>query len=146
MRNSLILFCLICISFSGCAQSEHDKYYKEVDKLLGFIISLDTSSIKSLMVSNLNHVGITDRTLFYNTNKFAGLIKKYGKPQGHQFRFKEYNSNDYKLCDVIVKVGNETESGILTASFYREYPNKIFLFDMAFYTKAKGIIEKPSPQ
>ena len=74
--------------------------------------------------------------------KYNKLIARFGTPT--KYNLKQYPEADVKLCDVIVKVGNDVDYGILTTTFYRNYePDRIFLFDFAFDTNAKGLINSP---
>jgi len=142
MKNALfIIFFIVTFSLTGCSQNEN-KYFKETSKLISLIIKADTVGIQSLIVCRLEDTKFLKLSLRHDIKKYNKLIARFGTPA--KYNLKEYPEGDIKLCDVIVKVGNDIDYGILTTTFYRNYePDKIFLFDFAFDTNAKGLINKP---
>ena len=140
-NNSFITFFIVLFSLTGCQQNEN-KYFKETNKLVSLIIKSDTVGIQKLIVCRLEDTKFLKLTLRHDIKKYNSLIARFGTPT--KFNLKQYSEADLKLCDVIVKVGNDVDYGILTTTFYRNYePDRIFLFDFAFDTNAKGLIDSP---
>jgi hypothetical protein len=144
LMKSLAFIALFIILFSliGCSQNEN-KYFKETRKLVSLIVKEDTIGIQKLIVARLEDVPALKNSMWHNMQKYNKLISRFGSPT--KYKLMQYSEGDIKLCDVIVKVGNEEDYGILTASFYRNYErDSIFLFDLSFDTNAKGLIDSPS--
>ena len=142
MRITLtIVFLIMIFSLSGCSQNEN-KYFKETAKLVTLIKNEDTLGIHSLIVCRIEDTKFLKFTMWHDIKKYNELISRFGTPT--KYILKQYSESDPKLCDVIVKVGNDLDYGILTTSFYRNYePNRIFLFDFGFDTNSKGLINSP---
>lgn len=137
-------FFIVTFTYTGCSQNEN-KYFKETSKLVSLIMKADTVGIQSLIVCRLEDTKFLKLSLQHDIKKYNKLIAKFGTPT--KYNLKQYPAGDIKLCDVIVKVGNDVDYGILTTSFYRNYePDKIFLFDFKFDTNAKGLINSPPNQ
>ena len=142
MKNTLfVIFFIVILSLTGCSQNENI-YIRETRKIVSLIIEKDTVGIQSLIVCKLEDTKFLKLTMWHDIKKFNKLISRFGIPTKYVLR--QYPDGDPKLCDVIVKVGNDVDFGILTTSFYRNYePDRIFTFDFGFDTNAKGLISNP---
>ena len=147
-NNNLLMKTALCIglfialfSLTGCSQNEN-KYFAETRKFLSLVNKEDTLGIQSLIACRLEDTKFLKLTMFHDIKKYNKLISKFGTPT--KYKLRQYPDGDTKLCDVILKVGDEVDFGILTTTFYRNYePDRIFLFDFAFDTNSKGIINSP---
>lgn len=136
-----IIILVTTFTLEGCSQNEN-KYFTEVAKLVTLINNEDTLGIQSLIVGRLANTKFLKANLWNDIKKFNQYIDRFGPPQ--KFTLKQYPQNDIRLCDVLVKVGDDVDYSILTAYFYRDFkPEKIFLFEIAFDTNSKGKIYAP---
>jgi hypothetical protein len=139
-----LFFSFYSLVFFGCTQSKGHQRLMQVDHLLELIKAKDTAGVKSFVLINLKHTGISDKSLYFTTKTFSDLIVKYGKPSSKDFKLVEYEKENVKLCEIIVTVGREDNQGILTAIFYRFYqPDKIFDYVIMFHNKDRNLIRAP---
>lgn len=141
-NGAAVTFTLVSLfAIIGCSQREN-QYFEITRKLVSFIEEEDTTKIQALIVARLEDVPSLKQSLKHNMKRFNRMISHFGPPE--KYELKRYPEGDIKLCDVIVRVGNDFDYGILTTSFFRYIqPDSIFIFDFSFDTNAKGVINAP---